>query len=75
MQFWHKKAIFSGITKFQEIFRKIRTYALTLWFSPHSEKAFCHSVHMCYPALDSRYGLVHTLLHGQGEFDVIDLVF
>jgi hypothetical protein len=40
-----KKANFSGFTKFQNFFRKIRTYSLTLEFSPHSEKAFCHSVH------------------------------
>jgi hypothetical protein len=40
-----KKANFSGFTKFQNFFRKIRTYSTTLEFSPHSEKAFCHSVH------------------------------
>src|SRR5690349_8442599 len=44
MQFWHKKAIFSGITKFQKFFRKIRTDAVTLKSSPHSEQLFCHSV-------------------------------
>src|SRR5690242_571635 len=47
MQFWHKKAIFSGITKFQKFFRKIRTDAVTLKSSPHSEQLFCHSVFLC----------------------------
>lgn len=40
MLFWRKKAIFSGKTKFQKIVRKIETNALTLKFSPHSEKLF-----------------------------------
>jgi len=51
-KFRDKKANFSGSIKFLKMCRKIETYALTLKFS-HSEKAFCHSVHMCISALVS----------------------
>jgi hypothetical protein len=65
MLFWHKKAIFSGTTKFQKFFRKIRSYALTLKSFHTVNHLFCHSVFLCNLLLTVENGVIQKLLQGQ----------